>query len=136
MPLYTLPTSPEEQSTVTGSPLQRIFVALPVPTIQGMPSSRETMAAWDVRPPLSVIIAPAIFIIGSQSGSVISVTNTSSFLKEEMFLALFKMRAAPAPIFPADGDTVRQNLAFFVACILSTHFCPWMNARFLDAPAR
>ena len=36
----------------------------------GMPSSRATIAAWDVRPPRSVTMPAAVFMIGSQSGSV------------------------------------------------------------------
>ena len=48
-----------------------------VPTTAGRPSSRLTMAAWQVRPPRLVTIAAAIFIVGSQSGSVLSVTSTS-----------------------------------------------------------
>ena len=43
---------------------------VPVPTTAGMPSSRATIAAWQVLPPLSVTIAEAILMIGSQSGSV------------------------------------------------------------------
>ena len=56
-------------------------VALPEPTMQGMPNSRDTMAAWQVRPPRLVTMAAAIFMMGSQSGSVMSVTRTSPFLK-------------------------------------------------------
>ena len=47
------------------------------PTIAGMPNSRAIIAAWEVRPPLRVIISDACFINGSQSGVVISVTSTS-----------------------------------------------------------
>ena len=35
----------------------------PVPTMQGMPNSREMIAAWHVRPPLSVTMAAAIFMM-------------------------------------------------------------------------
>ena len=45
-------------------------MALPVPTIAGRPSSRLTIAACEVRPPWSVTIAAARFMIGTQSGSV------------------------------------------------------------------
>ena len=47
------------------------------PTTAGMPSSRATMAAWQVRPPRSVTTAAAVFITGSQSGVVVSATSTS-----------------------------------------------------------
>ncbi len=52
-----------------------------VPTTAGKPSSRLTMAAWQVRPPRLVTIAAAFFMIGSQSGSVLSVTRTSPGLE-------------------------------------------------------
>ncbi len=40
------------------------------PTTAGIPSSRATMAAWHVRPPLSVMTPAATFMTGSQSGLV------------------------------------------------------------------
>ncbi|MEM2881548.1 MAG: hypothetical protein QXO54_02800 [Candidatus Methanomethylicaceae archaeon] len=52
-------------------------VAFTAPTIHGMPSSRLTMAAWHVIPPLLVTIALAFLIAGAQSGDVIWVTNIS-----------------------------------------------------------
>ena len=52
-----------------------------VPTMAGNPSSRLTIAAWQVRPPRLVTMAAAFFITGSQSGSVLSVTSTSPGLK-------------------------------------------------------
>ena len=48
-----------------------------VPTTAGTPSSRATIAACDVRPPRSVTMPAAVFMTGSQSGSVISVTRIS-----------------------------------------------------------
>ena len=56
-------------------------VASPVPTTAGMPSSRAMIAAWQVRPPRLVTIAEASFMIGSQSGSVMSATSTSPALE-------------------------------------------------------
>ena len=53
----------------------------PVPTTAGMPNSRATMAAWQVRPPRLVTMAAARFMIGSQSGVVLSVTSTSPLLE-------------------------------------------------------
>ena len=52
-----------------------------VPTTAGRPSSRLTMAAWQVRPPRLVTMAAAFFMVGSQSGSVLSVTSTSPSLE-------------------------------------------------------
>ncbi len=48
-----------------------------MPTTQGIPSSRETIAAWQVIPPESVTIAAALRISGTQSGAVMWVTRTS-----------------------------------------------------------
>src|SRR5699024_419772 len=66
---------------VTCSPSCSISVTacpqLLVPTIHGICISRETIAAWQVIPPLSVMIAAAFFIVGTQSGEVINVTNIS-----------------------------------------------------------
>ena len=69
--------SPSAQDTVTGRPSASVRVACPVPTTAGMPSSRAMIAAWQVRPPRLVTIAAARFMIGSQSGSVMSATSTS-----------------------------------------------------------
>ena len=67
-------------STVTTSPLRSVFVASCVPTTHGMPSSRETIAAWHVMPPESVTIAEARRINGTQSGAVMRVTSTAPSL--------------------------------------------------------
>src|SRR5882724_7554153 len=72
-----MPSSPSQQEAVITCPSLSISVATTEPTIAGMPNSLATIAAWQVRPPLFVIIADAFFITGSQSGSVISVTSTS-----------------------------------------------------------
>jgi hypothetical protein len=53
-------------------PVLITLVALPQPTIAGIPNSRAMMAAWQVRPPWSVTMAAACFMIGSQSGSVLA----------------------------------------------------------------
>ena len=89
---------PFEVSTVIICPVFNFERALPVPTTAGMPSSRETIAAWEVRPPFSVIIAEAIFIIGSQSGSVISVTKISPFWNSSNFLTSVIIRTLPLAI--------------------------------------
>ena len=76
-PAYTWPTSPSAQETVTSSPVRIDSVALSQPTTAGMPSSRATMAAWQVRPPRLVTTAAAIFITVPQSGMVASATRIS-----------------------------------------------------------
>ena len=58
-------TRPQVPSTVTSWPFCSVFDAPSAPTTQGMPSSRLTMAAWEVRPPASVTMAAARFIAGT-----------------------------------------------------------------------
>jgi len=47
------PCSPSAQLKVIGFPSGMLPVAPPVPTTAGIPSSRATMAACEVRPPRS-----------------------------------------------------------------------------------
>ena len=56
------------------------------------------IAAWQVRPPRSVTIAAAFFMIGSQSGSVIEATRTSPAWKEAICSTDSSTRTRPAPI--------------------------------------
>lgn len=56
-----------------------------VPTMQGIPSSRLTIDAWQVMPPASVTIALAFFIAGTQSGAVMVVTRISPSLNSSIF---------------------------------------------------
>ena len=74
------------------------MVPVNVPTIQGIPSSLLTIAAWQTLEPSSVIIAEAIRIAGSQSGSVILVTKTSPFLNSESFNTSETILTFPCPI--------------------------------------
>ncbi len=92
------PVSPSAQETVTSSPSERASVASPVPTTAGIPSSRAMMAAWQVRPPRLVTMAEARFMIGSQSGSVMSATRTSPVLKAAIWSIAVRMRTLPAPM--------------------------------------
>ncbi len=61
-------------------PSFRISVEFPVPTTQGVPSSLEMMAAWQVMPPSSVTIPAALLMAGTMSGMVILVTRMSPSL--------------------------------------------------------
>ncbi len=56
------------------------------------------MAACEVRPPWSVTMAAARFMIGSQSGSVIPVTSTAPAGKRSSSTGLLSAQTAPAPI--------------------------------------
>ena len=76
-PGYTCPSSPSQQLRVTVSPSWRRRLPSTLPTIAVMPISRAMIAAWQVRPPWSVTTPRARFRIGSQSGSVRSVTSRS-----------------------------------------------------------
>ena len=93
------PVSPSEQATVTSAPSCSLSVASPQPTTAGMPSSRAMMAAWQVRPPRLVTIAPARFITGSQFGSVMSVTRMSPGCTRSISAIDDTTRTGPVPIF-------------------------------------
>ena len=84
---------------MTAAPGAIAVVAPVAPTMAGMPSSRATMAAWQVRPPRSVTIADERFITGSQSGVVVSATSTSPATKEARCVGSRMILAAPEPIF-------------------------------------
>ena len=88
-------TTPLPASTVTSSPSRSVSVAEPVPTRQGMPSSRETIAAWQVIPPESVTIAAARRISGTQSGVVMCATRTSLPLSSPASASEVTTRARP-----------------------------------------
>ncbi len=85
-PSYTWPISPSAQETVTWRRSLSAFFASAAPTTAGMPSSRATIAAWQVRPPRSVTMPAEIFITGSQSGVVDSATSTSPGLKSRKLM--------------------------------------------------
>ena len=128
LPLYTLPVSPSAQLTVTSWPFFTFSVASSVPTRHGMPSSLEMIAAWHVLPPLLVTIAEAIFIIGSQSGSVISVTRTSPFLNFEILWASFIICTVPLPILAPTAFPVTTAVPFLLNLYTSytlTFFWLW-----------
>ena len=60
-------------------------MAVRAPTTHGTPSSRLTMAAWQVMPPPSVTTAAARRSVGSQSGFVIGATSTSPSAQRAAF---------------------------------------------------
>ena len=108
------------------SPVFSLFVAFSVPTIQGTPSSLLTIAAWQVFPPRFVTIADAIFIAGTQSGVVISVTRTSPFWKVEMSL-MFRITLTFPDFMPGltPIPLTRISLAITLfSCFFSAAFSP------------
>src|SRR5687768_15243129 len=70
-------TSPASPSTRTSTPSAMPSVASRVPTTPGMPYSRETIAAWERRPPLSVTMPPRSGRRMLNASVVDSVTRTS-----------------------------------------------------------
>jgi len=62
--------------TVIIMPSLSTFFLFPVPTIAAIQFSGNN-AAWEVRPPRSVIIATAFFIAGTKSGFVEGATRIS-----------------------------------------------------------
>ena len=112
-----MPVSPSAHETVTSRPSSRSLVAFLVPTTAGMPSSRAMIAAWQVRPPRLVTIAEARFMIGSQSGSVMSATSTSPSLKSCISSEDPSTRTAPAPIFCPMARPSTSTSAFFVTAL-------------------
>ncbi len=97
-PSYTYPSSPSAQDMVIICPGSRTRVASPVPTTAGIPSSRLTIAAWQVRPPWSVTIPDTISMIGPHAGSVISVTRMSPALTRSASSGLESRTTRPAAI--------------------------------------
>jgi len=73
-------TCPFWVSTFTRILSLKIFVAIFVPTMQGICSSLLIIAAWLVIPPMSVTTAEAIFMSGTKSGVVSLVISTSPLL--------------------------------------------------------
>ena len=91
-----------------------ILVAFRVPTTHGTPSSRDTMAAWQVIPPSSVTIAAARVIAGTMSGVVIVVTRTSPARSSSISAALSRSRATP-PAIPGLAPNPRTSGASWEA---------------------
>ena len=75
--------------------VRRSVVADRVPTIAGTPSSRLTIAAWQVLPPASVTSAAARRIVGTQSGDVIAATSTSPSTSRSPSFGEVRTRTAP-----------------------------------------
>src|SRR5439155_17369586 len=70
-------TTPFDPSTRIVCPVRMDAVARPVPTTAGSPYSRQTIAACDITPPMSVTTALIFGKIGAQAGEVIGQTGTS-----------------------------------------------------------
>ena len=86
------------------------------PTTHGTPSSRVTIAAWQVMPPPSVTTAAARRIVGTQSGVVIGATRTSPSLEGRPSFGL-------AGRAPAGGRAGRAASPAAAAVDLGRHRC-------------
>ena len=73
-------TSPFEPSTRSLCPVLMTALAEPVAVTAGSPYSRQTMAACDIIPPMSVTVALILLNIGAQLGAVTGVTRISPSL--------------------------------------------------------
>jgi len=82
------------------SPLRIAAVVPPQPTSAGMPISRATTAAWQVRPPWSVTTAAAVFMTVPQSGMVVGATRISSGWNRSSSPACRMTRALPLATLP------------------------------------
>ena len=74
-------------------------VASRVPTTADSPSSRATMAAWLVRPPLLVTMTAAFLSTAFQSGLVMSVTRISPGCRRCPSAGESMRRATPVTIW-------------------------------------
>ena len=68
------------------------------PTTAGVPSSRETIAAWQVIPPSSVTIALTLRMAGTMSGFVILVTRMSPSLTSPIPFASARITTRPEAV--------------------------------------
>src|SRR3989338_1339005 len=99
-----LRTVPVDASTSTFAPSGIRRVPAFVPMMQGMPSSRETIAAWQVIPPSSVTIAAERFMAMMNEGVVLSVTRMSPCLTLSTSPTWCTTRAIPCT-FPGYAET-------------------------------
>ena len=75
--LLTIVTTPVSPSTRMMSPVLITDVAIPVPVTDGRPYSLDTIAAWQVSPPMSVTAALIFPNTGAQEGLVQGQTRIS-----------------------------------------------------------
>src|SRR5581483_415810 len=89
-------TTPLEPSTRIICPVLITAVARPVPTTAGSPYSRQTMAACDITPPMSVTTALTFEKIGAHAGEVIGHTRTSPLRTAAISSTSTTTRATPS----------------------------------------
>ena len=113
-----------EESRPVGEPLLHGLAASPgratgrvrvpdrVPTTAGTPSSRATIAAWQVTPPVSVTRAAALRTAGIQSGLVSGATSTSPLSRRLPSAGEWRTRTRPVA---RPGDAARPRRTGAVA---------------------
>src|SRR5450759_4911855 len=104
-------TTPVLPSTRSRCPVLIFVVAQPVPTTAGSPYSRDTMAAWDIIPPMSETAARILLKTGVQLGEVIVQTKISPSWIELMSSTLSTTLAGPSatPPEPAKPESVLES---------------------------
>src|SRR5262249_1699297 len=89
-------TTPDEPSTLILCPVRICAVARPVPTTAGGPYSRQTIAACDITPPMSVTTAFTFEKIGAHAGEVIGQTRISPSRTRAISSTSMTTRATPS----------------------------------------
>ena len=89
-------TTPLVPSTRIVWPVRICAVARPVPTTAGSPYSRQTIAACDMTPPMSVTTALTLEKIGAQAGDVIGQTRMSPSRTRAISSTSITTRATPS----------------------------------------
>src|SRR5262249_49938313 len=99
---FRIVTTPVEPSTCSSWPVLIVAVARPVPTTAGFPYSRDTIAACDMTPPMSVTVAFILGKIGAHAGDVIVQTRISPSSIVPINSGSLSTRAGPSAT-PADA---------------------------------
>src|SRR6185437_3283522 len=99
---HRIVTVPESPSTRSRSPVRIRLVAVAVPTTAGRPYSRETIAAWDMIPPMSETAAAIFPNTGVQLGDVTGATRISPGSSSPSCARSSTTRAGPSTM-PGDA---------------------------------
>jgi hypothetical protein len=91
-------TSPEVPFTRIRWPVLMRLVADPVPVTAGRPYSRQTIAACDIIPPISVTVARILPNTGPQLGAMTVATRISPSSSRSRSYAVLTTRASPSTV--------------------------------------
>ena len=112
-----MPVSP---STRIRSPVLIRLVALPVPTTAGSLYSRETIAAWDMIPPISETAAAIVPNTGVQLGEVTGATRISPGSSSPSRSTSRITRAGPST---TPGDPAKPVIVAAASASSAAHAC-------------